>query len=135
MRRFFVSMGMGGMTALASLPGLALAAPKTFAELVSLFVLIINVLTPTLIGLALVFFLYRMLSTALGGGDHGHGGTGQFIPAKVRAVGMWGIFILFVMVSIWGILRIIENTFLTGSGGSLSGEQTIFVDCTSLTGC
>lgn len=131
MKRFFVSMGMGGVTALASIPSIAFGAPQTFSELVALIVLIINVATPTLIGLALVFFLYRMISTSFGGDK----GVGGFAASKVRTVAFYGIGILFVMVSIWGILGLLEQTFLTSGGGELSGTEQGPSPCDSLDDC
>lgn len=111
------------------LPALAFAAPQTWSELVALFVLIINVATPMLVALALVLFLVRILATSVGGADKGKG----FAAERFRTVAMWGIGIMFVMVSIWGILNLLENTFLR-TGGGFSGGGAPKADCTELGG-
>jgi len=113
-------------------PAFAFAAPETWSELVALFVLIVNVATPTLVALALTLFLVRGLAAMTGAGGKEKG----FSAARIREVGVWGIGILFVMVSIWGILALLENTFLRGDTG-FSSDSGDTQDCTSLggTGC
>jgi len=112
------------------LPALAFAAPQTWSELVALFVLIINVATPMLVALALVLFLVRILATTVSGADKGHG----FPADRFRTVAMWGIGIMFVMVSIWGILNLLENTFLRTGGGGFSTGSPSEAECTELGG-
>jgi len=111
-------------------PALALAAPETWADLVALFVLIINVATPMLVALALALFLIRILTTTVGGGEKGKG----FSAERFRTVAMWGIGIMFVMVSIWGILNLLENTFLRTGGGGFSSGGAAPADCIVLGG-
>jgi hypothetical protein len=51
-------------------------------------------------------------------GERGSGALRQFL--------VWGVIILFVMVSIWGILNVLQQTlFGTGAGGSSSGGSGI----------
>lgn len=122
-----------GVTAAAlvlTIPGLAFAAPENFRDLVALFVLIINVTTPALVALALVLFLAQGIATTFGaGGDKDKG----FASARFRKFALWGVGILFVMVSIWGILRLIENTFLGSDAGALDSGIDEF--CEGLDEC
>lgn len=121
---------LGGMPLLVLLtPALAFAAPQTWSELVALFVLIINVATPTLVALALVLFLIRGLAAMTGTGGKEKG----FSATRIREVALWGVGILFVMVSIWGILALLENTFLRGDTG-FSSDSGGTRDCVALGG-
>lgn len=94
-------------------PAVALAAPGTFSDLVSRIVSIINLAIPALISAAIVLFMYNIL------GSFGiFGGENTFDKQKFRDAALWGIIILFVLVSIWGILEILRNTFLSSGGGA-----------------
>lgn len=113
-------------------PAVAFAAPQNFRELVGLIVLIINVATPMLVALALVLFFWRAVLVMKGSGD----GKG-FSAAKFREVALWGVGILFVMVSIWGILALLENTFIgndPGGVGNPSSSGDAFAPCNTLDG-
>lgn len=89
-----------------AMPAMALAAaPRTWSELVNLLVSIMNAGALTLITLAFVIYFYGISSNILKFGEDTDG-------EKKRAYFVWGVLILFVMVSIWGILRLLQNTFL-----------------------
>ncbi|MBI2048491.1 MAG: hypothetical protein HYT30_01020 [Parcubacteria group bacterium] len=116
-------------------PTLAFAAPQTWSELVALVVLIINVAIPMLVALALVLFLVRSLMVMTGHG--GEGGEHGFAAARFRKVAIWGVGILFVMASIWGILTILQDTFLSSGGGGGNfgaGGSGEALPCNSLNG-
>ncbi|MDO8482125.1 MAG: hypothetical protein Q7S75_03525 [bacterium] len=89
------------------LPAIAFAAtaPRTWSELVNALVSIMSTGAITLITLAFVIYFYGISSNILKFGEDTNG-------EKKRAYFVWGIIILFVMVSIWGILRLLQNTFL-----------------------
>lgn len=97
----------------ASIPVLALlapaiafaAAPRTWSELVASLVSIMNAGAITLITLAFVGYFYGVSSNILVFDEDAHG-------EKRRAYLVWGVIILFVMVSIWGILQLLQNTFI-----------------------
>lgn len=92
--------------ALLILPGLAHAqAPRTFGELVNVLVIILNNATAVLVILGLVVYFYGV-STNIMSFDSEKG------KEKVKAYFFWGVIVLFVMVSIWGIIEILQNTFL-----------------------
>src|SRR3989344_189277 len=83
-------------------PALVFAAtPKTFSELASLVVNVINALTVLLVLVALVVYLLNIsMFTGKAGEER----------AKMKSVILWGMLALFVMVSIWGILRLLQAT-------------------------
>ncbi len=88
-------------------PALALAAPRTFQELSIKIVELINLTIPVLILAGIVIYLYGVSTNILNFSDDSR--------EKVRAYFFWGIVILFVMLSIWGILNLLKNTFLSVS--------------------
>jgi hypothetical protein len=84
-------------------PTVALAAaPRTLLELADLIVRIINAATAMLILLAIVVYFFGVSTNILEMSEHGR--------EKVRAYFFWGIVVLFVMVSIWGIIRMLQST-------------------------
>ncbi len=84
----------------------AVAGPQNFTELVRIFINIINSLIVVVVGLSLLVFFKGLVSFIMksGSGD-----------AKSHADGrnlmIWGIIALFVMVSVWGILRFFYADF------------------------
>lgn len=86
-----------------SIPTIVLAAPTTFCELVKLFVNIFNGLTALMVLAALVAYLYAIFRHM--------NQVGESSRTKLKNVMLWGFVGLFVMVSIWGILRILQDTF------------------------
>lgn len=52
----------------------------------------------------------------------------------MRSYLVWGIIIIFVMVSIWGILQLLQNT-LFGNGGYNSIGTNSATPCSSFTDC
>lgn len=87
------------------------AAPRSFKELVDFFVFLMDNVVVILVLCAIVLYFWGITQNINKFSESGEG------PEKVRAYFFWGIIILFVMVSVWGILRILENS-LFGSGAS-----------------
>ena len=97
-------------------PGIALAQFSRFSnvgELLNFFTDLIRVsIIPLLIALAVVYFLY---------------GAGKFIRnaedtgkrEEGRQFMLYGVIALFVIVSFWGIVTLLANTFGIGIGGGL----------------
>lgn len=85
---------------------------STFGDVVFYIISLIDVAIPVLATLALVLFFVGIVRYVAKSGD-AHG------KAEERQIIMWGLIALFVLFSIWGILRILNNTFL---GGSSSGD-------------
>lgn len=96
---------------IAILPSLAWAAtPRTFSEVANLVLTIIGQATLMLMaaGIAIYFWniAYNMLRLSKGE------------SAEWKSNFVWGIIVIFVMVSIWGIIQILQNTIFTAGGGS-----------------
>ncbi|MDO8513975.1 MAG: hypothetical protein Q7S50_00315 [bacterium] len=92
------------------------AAPRTFQELASLIVLILDNATAVLIVAGIVIYFWGISTNILKLSDEG--------GAKLKLYLFWGIIVLFVMVSIWGILRLLQSTIFGSSAYSQSSELT-----------
>ena len=89
-------------------PAIAFAAPSNLRELVELLVKIFNAAAALMVLAALALFMYSILMNL----QSGEATARQ----NLRTAIMWGILALFVMVSIWGILRIIQSTLFGATG-------------------
>ena len=97
------------------LPSVAMAAaPRTFQELAYVVVLILNNATALLITAGIVVYFFGISTNILNFGSKGG-------ADKVRTYFMWGIIALFVMVSIWGILRLVQATLFGDQAGQGNG--------------
>lgn len=65
---------------------------------------LINLATPIVVALALLYFFWGLASYILKAGDD----DGR---KKARETMIWGILALFIMVSVWGIINVIRDTF------------------------
>ena len=92
------------------LPMLALAI--TPAERV-LFTIqrILDIVIPIVITLALIYFFWGLAKFILSAGD-------EEKRKESRGIMIWGIIALFVMVSVWGLVRFIGGTFGVQEGGA-----------------
>lgn len=79
-----------------------ISAPTDFRSLVNLFINIINPLLGLLVGLALLAFFKGLVSFIGKSGDAAKHQEG-------RDLMVWGVIALFVMVSVFGILRFFYN--------------------------
>ncbi len=70
---------------------------------------IINLLIPLIIGLAIVYFLWGVLQYVAKGHD-------QEKRDEAKNIMIWGIIAIFVMVSVWGLVGILRNTFQLEGG-------------------
>ena len=62
----------------------------------------LGIILPILISLAVIFFIYSLLLYILKEGE-------EKSKAKIQMI--WGIVILFVMISVWGLVDILAETF------------------------
>jgi hypothetical protein len=99
-------------------PSIALAAaPRTFAELANFIVTILDSAAGLLVLAGIVIYFYGLSTNILKMKDEG--------GEKMRSYFVWGIIVIFIMVSIWGILELLQNTLFgadhfspsTGSSG------------------
>ena len=95
-------------------PLIALAAPRSFRELACEVTAIIDTATFMLITFGLVAYFWGVATNIPHFGD-------EKGAEKRKSFFFWGIVILFVMVSIWGIVQLLQNTLgfkdPTGLGG------------------
>src|SRR6202012_1276884 len=88
-------------TALA--PGLALAAtPKTFADLANQIVQLLSSATTDLIVFAIVVYFWGVSSSLFKGGEEARGALRQQL--------LWGVFVLFLAVSIFGVVQLLQSS-------------------------
>lgn len=98
-------------------PATALAAPPSnLTGLMRLFIELLDQAVVVVGALALLFFFWGLSQLLLNADNEDKKKTSKSIM-------VWGIIILFVMFSIGGILRILDNTFFGGSGSSGSGTN------------
>lgn len=89
---------------MATAPSIALAAaPNTFQELARQIVEILDVATFTLIIFGLVMYFWGMIRSIPHFGD-------EKGAERRKSFFVWGLLVLFVMVSIWGIIVLLQNT-------------------------
>jgi hypothetical protein len=102
-----------GASFLALVPAIASAqvAGNNLQSLIRFAGDILNMLIPLLIAAALVAFFWGLVRYVWGGGSEGHD--------QGRNIMIAGIVALFVMVSVWGIVRLAQNTLGISSGGAL----------------
>lgn len=90
-----------------SLPMIALA--QTVETILGRIAGIINILTILVVALALLAFLYGLMKYLFSLGGEKDAG---------KQIMIWGVVALFVMVSVWGLVRVLSNTFGVGAGGT-----------------
>lgn len=99
------------------MPALVLAAaPRTFRELACEIADLIDTATFTLIIFALVAYFWGLATNIPHFGD-------EKGAEKRKSFFFWGLIIIFVMVSIWGIVQLLQNTLgvqdPSGSGANV----------------
>ncbi len=78
--------------------------PKNFKALIDMIISgILRPLVPFLVGLAVVVFIYGVITLMLSEGGEKKEEGKQFM--------LWGIIGIFVMVSVWGLVAILSGTF------------------------
>jgi len=87
--------------ATASLPALAGAA--SILDTLSLFNTVLNAAIGLLITLAIVTFFWGLVKYLFGEGAEG--------KAEGLKIMLMGVITIFVMVSIWGLIRLLQSTF------------------------
>lgn len=65
---------------------------------------LINAATPVIVALALLYFFWGLATYILNAGDE----EGK---KKGRSIMIWGLLALFIMVSVWGIINVVRDTF------------------------
>ena len=111
------------MKKLAFISGLALIPSIAFAQNITCIVtqigVLIQQLTPVIVAAALLFFFWGVATYILAAGDE----TKQ---ADGKRVMIWGIIALFVIVSVWGLVQVLNNTFGIDKGTIVSPPAVNF---------
>lgn len=87
----------------------AYAAPQNFKAFIDQLVELINLGTVALFSLAVVFFFWTVLMQLWG-----YEGDNAEQKKKIQETLFWGVIAIFVMVSIWGIISILQQTLSRG---------------------
>ena len=69
---------------------------------------IINNIIPLIIGIAVLVFLWGLVSYVTAGAD-------EEKKAAARGIIIYGIIIIFVMTAVWGFVKILSTTFFGGT--------------------
>jgi len=102
---------------ISTLPGTLLALPLVSFAVTDITTLILKVsdwiqlLTPIVVALALLYFFYGLATYILKSGD-------EEKKAEGKNIMIYGIIALFVMVSVWGLVSILVNTLNIQTGGT-----------------
>lgn len=91
-------------------------APRTFNELANLIVTILDYGAGLLVVAAIVIYFYSV-STGIYKARSGEE------SAALRTTIIWGLIVIFVMVSVWGIINILQNTIFGNDRYSPSTGQ------------
>lgn len=91
-----------------ALPIMALAQSRVNSiwDLFTIVNRVLNLLVPLFIALAVVWFIWNVFKYAIAGDED------KKKEAKTQII--WGIVGIFVMVSVWGLVNILQGTFGTG---------------------
>jgi len=112
MKKFFL-----GLLAFLALPFMVSAGTiGSLGDLLAVFVSIINALMPFIVALAVLFFVWGVFQFVASAGDEEKRTEG-------RNKMIYGIIGIFVMVSVWGLVNLLEGTFgvergVIGEGGA-----------------
>lgn len=87
-------------------PLISFAAVNTIADLVNVAISIIQSIIPILVSIALILFIWGIVKFIL------HAGSGNE-REEAKDVMFWGLIALFVLFSIWGIIRVLQATLFS----------------------
>lgn len=110
MKNTFKALAFG----FAAMPFLA-SAQTTFTTILSTIGGLINQIIPILIAGALAYFIYGVIKFVIS--------TDADDKEAARKVVVQGVIGLFVIVSVWGLVGVVQSTFGVGTGSSLNASQ------------
>lgn len=93
---------------LLSLP--LFASAQTVQTVLAIILGILNQVIPILMVIATIVFLYGVIAYITSAGDEEKQASGKWYM-------IWGLIGLFIIVAMWGIVRILVNTFGVGGTG------------------
>lgn len=92
------------------MPAAAYAAPNTLGGIIELIIDIIQTAIPVVGALILLLFFWQMAMLIY------YADSSEELR-KRRGNILWGVLALFLLGAVWGVVTILEVTFLSGSGG------------------
>ncbi len=109
MKKFFSAAAAGSLFVL---PFVALAGNDDLVDVFEKLGELVSVLTPVIVAVALLGFFWGLAMYVLNfsGEDKD--------KKKGRDMMVYGVIVLFVMVSVWGLVQVLQNTFLSGNPDS-----------------
>jgi len=102
-------------------PGLALAQnlntnQGTLGGILNLIFQILNFLVPILIALGVVYFIYSVIKYITASDEDQKG--------KAKSMMIYAIIGLFIITTIWGLVRVLNDTLQINAGGSPTGTTS-----------
>ncbi len=98
MKRFVIIAGA------LLLPSLVFAQTTGLKGALGKFSELLNIATPLVVALALLFFFWGLAMYILNAGN-------EEKKAEGKNIMIWGIIALFIMVSVFGIVKVLQDTF------------------------
>ena len=80
------------------------ASAQNLQGLLNAFSELLNLAIPVVIALAVLYFFWGLAQYILNSGD-------ETKKSEGRSIMIYGIIALFVMVSVWGLIRLLQETF------------------------
>ena len=99
-------------------PFVAFAQASTVQGLIVIIGNIIRLATPVVVGLALLYFFWGLAKFILRADD-------EVERAKGKQIMIWGILALFVILTIFGIITVLQNTFISNAGPGINIQINI----------
>jgi len=100
------------------LPLIAFAQPSDVPELLNLLFNIVRALIPIVVGASLLFFFWGLARFIWASGN-------EVDKEKGKDLMIWGIIALFVMISVWGIVLLLQNSFIGTSTSAIDVNELI----------
>ena len=101
-------------------PLMALAQTSSVRSVWDIFTLLnqaLNRIVPFLIALAVVWFIWEVFQYTIAGEEEKKG--------KAKSGMIWGIVGIFIMVSVWGLVAILQGTFGTAGVSAPGGVNSL----------
>lgn len=86
----------------------AAASAQTFLDTLNLVNTVVNAFVPILLSVAVLVFFWGVIQYLVSLGD-------ETKRAAAIQLMIWGVIAIFVMVSLWGIIRLLQSTFRVGN--------------------
>jgi len=94
------------------IPSFVLAQSGGFQSIIRILMDMVRQLSILAMGVATLVFFWGLVKFIL---NTGSGSEAE----QAKGIMFWGIIALFVMFSVWGLVRLIQNTFQIRQGGAL----------------